>query len=97
MQPSAPSAGGVVGRKNHYGSPSRRSTVGAAIFHPHRDRQAPRRHNPKAYLAKATHAAIRQAGTDACQSTSLYVVPPEGAFRHPGGCVLWRGDALLLA
>lgn len=53
----------VVGRKNHYGSKSRRGTEVAAIFYTLMETAKLRRVEPKAYLRAALHAAIRQPGT----------------------------------
>jgi transposase len=55
--------GVVVGRKNHYGSRSRRGTEVAAIFYTLFESAKLSGVEPKGYVLKATHAAIAQPGT----------------------------------
>jgi transposase len=55
--------GPVVGRKNHYGSRSRRGTEVAAIFYSLIETAKHLGVDPHAYLSKATFAAIQEPGT----------------------------------
>ena len=55
--------GPVLGRKNHYGSKSKRGTEVAAIFYTLFETAKLAGVEPKAYLAAATRAAIRVPGT----------------------------------
>jgi hypothetical protein len=49
----------VVGRKNHYGSQSRRGTEVAALFYSAIESAKLAGVEPKAYLRAATHAALQ--------------------------------------
>jgi transposase len=49
----------VVGRKNHYGSRSKRATEVAALFYSLRESAKLAGVEPKAYLRRAVHAALR--------------------------------------
>ena len=53
----------VVGRKNHYGSRSRRGTQVAALFYSLLESAKLCGVEPKAYLLTATHAALATPGT----------------------------------
>jgi transposase len=55
--------GMVVGRKNHYGSRSKRGTEVAALFYSLIETAKLAGGNPKAYLLAATHAALENPGT----------------------------------
>jgi transposase len=55
--------GMVVGRKNHYGSRSKRGTEVAALFYSLIETAKLCEVNPKAYLLAATHAALTTPGT----------------------------------
>jgi transposase len=55
--------GMVVGRKNHYGSRSKRGTEVAALFYSLIESAKFCGVEPKAYLLHATHAALRNPGT----------------------------------
>ena len=55
--------GMVVGRKNHYGSRSKRGTEVAALFYSLIESAKLCAVEPKAYLPHATHAALRNPGT----------------------------------
>lgn len=55
--------GPVVGRKNHYGSKSKRGTEVAALFYTLCETAKLRQVNPKAYLREALLAAISKPGT----------------------------------
>ncbi len=55
--------GMVVGRKNHYGSRSRRGTEVAALFYSLIETAKLSGVNPKTYLLEATHAALTTPGT----------------------------------
>lgn len=55
--------GVVVGRKNHYGSRSKRGTEVAAIFYSLCETAKLAGVEPRAYLLEATHAALREPGT----------------------------------
>jgi transposase len=55
--------GMVVGRKNHYGSRSKRGTEVAALFYSLIETAKLAGVNPKAYLLEATHAALENPGT----------------------------------
>jgi transposase len=55
--------GMVVGRKNHYGSRSKRGTEVAALFYSLIESAKLCGVNPKAYLLEATHAALANPGT----------------------------------
>jgi len=54
--------GPVVGRKNHYGSQSRRGTEVAAILYSLGETAKHLAIEPHDYLLKATHAAIQEPG-----------------------------------
>lgn len=51
----------VVGRKNHYGSRSRRGTEVAALFYSLIETAKLSTHNPRDYLREATYAALNRA------------------------------------
>ena len=53
----------VVGRKNHYGSRSKRGTEVAALFYSLIESAKLCGVEPKAYLLHATHAALKNSGT----------------------------------
>jgi hypothetical protein len=53
----------VVGRKNHYGSRSKRGTEVAALFYSLIESAKLCGVEPKAYLLRATSAALRDLGT----------------------------------
>lgn len=53
----------VVGRKNHYGSKSKRGTEVAALFYSLIETAQLRGEDPSAYLLKAAKAAIAVPGT----------------------------------
>jgi transposase len=55
--------GVVIGRKNHYGSRSKRGTEVAALFYSLCESAKLAGVEPRAYLLKATHAALREPGT----------------------------------
>jgi transposase len=55
--------GMVVGRKNHYGSRSKRGTEVAALFYSLLETAKLVGVNPKTYLLEATHAALTNPGT----------------------------------
>jgi len=55
--------GMVVGRKNHYGSRSKRGTEVAALFYSLIETAKLAGVNPKTYLLTATHAALENPGT----------------------------------
>ncbi len=55
--------GVVVGRKNHYGSRSKRGTEVAALFYSLCETAKLVGVEPRAYLLQATHAALREPGT----------------------------------
>jgi transposase len=55
--------GMVVGRKNHYGSRSKRGTEVAALFYSLIETAKLSGVNPKTYLLEATHAALLNPGT----------------------------------
>ena len=55
--------GPVVGRKNHYGSRSKRGTDVAALFYTLCETAKLRHVDPRAYMLKAAYAAIEQPGT----------------------------------
>lgn len=55
--------GVVVGRKNHYGSRSRRGCEVAALFYTLMESAKLCRIEPKRYLLKAASAALEQPGT----------------------------------
>jgi len=55
--------GMVVGRKNHYGSRSKRGTAVAALFYSLIETAKLAGVNPKTYLLEATHAALENPGT----------------------------------
>jgi transposase len=55
--------GMVVGRKNHYGSRSKRGTEVAALFYSLIETAKLAGVNPKTYLLAATHAALENPGT----------------------------------
>jgi transposase len=55
--------GVVIGRKNHYGSRSKRGTEVAALFYSLCETAKLAGVEPRAYLLKATHAALREPGT----------------------------------
>ena len=59
----APVRGVVVGRKNHYGSRSKRGTEVAALFYTLFESAKLSGVEPKAYVLKAALAAIRKPGT----------------------------------
>lgn len=53
----------VLGRKNHYGSRSKRGTEVAALFYSLCETAKLAAVEPRAYLLQATHAALRKPGT----------------------------------
>ena len=53
----------VLGRKNHYGSRSQRGTEVAALFYSLIESAKLCGVEPKAYLLRATHAALTTPGT----------------------------------
>lgn len=55
--------GVVLGRKNHYGSRSKRGTEVAALFYSLCETAKLAGVEPRAYLLRATHAALRKPGT----------------------------------
>ena len=55
--------GPVVGRKNHYGSRSKRETEVAALFYTLCETAKLRNVEPRAYLTQAAYAAIQHPGT----------------------------------
>jgi hypothetical protein len=55
--------GSVVGRKNHYGSRSKRGTEVAALFYSLIESAKLVGVNPKIYLLEATHTALVNPGT----------------------------------
>ena len=55
--------GPVVGRKNHYGSRSKRGTDVAALFYTLCETAKLRNVDARAYMLKAAYAAIEQPGT----------------------------------
>jgi len=55
--------GMVIGRKNHYGSRSKRGTEVAALFYSLIETAKLAGVNPKTYLLEATHAALENPGT----------------------------------
>lgn len=55
--------GPVVGRKNHYGSRSKRGTEVASLFYTLCETAKLQGVEPRAYLLKAAYAAIEQPGT----------------------------------
>jgi transposase len=55
--------GVVIGRKNHYGSRSKRGTEVAALFYSLCESAKLAGVEPRAYLLQATHAALRKPGT----------------------------------
>jgi transposase len=55
--------GVVVGRKNHYGSRSKRGTEVAALFYRLCETAKLAGVEPRSYLLKATRAALHQPGT----------------------------------
>ena len=55
--------GPVVGRKNHYGSRSKRGTDVAALFYTLRETAKLQNVDPRAYMLEAAYAAINQPGT----------------------------------
>ena len=55
--------GPVVGRKNHYGSRSKRGTEVAALFYTLCETAKLRNVEPRAYLTQAAYAAIQHPGT----------------------------------
>ena len=55
--------GPVVGRKNHYGSRSKRGTEVAALFYTLCETVKLRNVEPRAYLTQAAYAAIQHPGT----------------------------------
>ena len=55
--------GPVVGRKNHYGSRSKRGTEVAALFYTLCETAKLRNVEPRAYLTQAAYAAIEHPGT----------------------------------
>jgi transposase len=55
--------GVVVGRKNHYGSRSKRGTEVAALFYSLYESAKLAGVEPRSYLLEATHAALREPGT----------------------------------
>jgi len=56
-------SGVVVGRKNHYGSQSKRGTEVAALFYSLCETAKLVGVEPRAYLLQATHAALQKPGT----------------------------------
>ena len=56
-------SGPVVGRKNHYGSRSKRGTDVAALFYTLCETAKLQDVEPRTYLLKAAYAAIEQPGT----------------------------------
>jgi hypothetical protein len=52
----------VLGRKNHYGSRSRRGTEAAAILYSLIETAKMHGVDPKAYLLRAVHTAIADSG-----------------------------------
>jgi hypothetical protein len=55
--------GPVVGRKNHYGSRSKRGTEVAALFYSLCETAKLQNVEPRAYMLKAAYAAIESPGT----------------------------------
>ena len=60
--------GMVVGRKNHYGSRSKRGTEVAALFYSLIETAKLAGVNPKTYLLAATHAALRTPAPRSCRT-----------------------------
>ncbi|MDP9120139.1 MAG: hypothetical protein M3O15_02035, partial [Acidobacteriota bacterium] len=65
----------VVGRKNHYGSRSRRGTEVAALFYSLCESAKIAGVEPRAYLLRATHAALETPGTVTLPHSQIDTTP----------------------
>ncbi|MDP9120691.1 MAG: IS66 family transposase [Acidobacteriota bacterium] len=73
--------GVVVGRKNHYGSRSRRGTEVAALFYSLCESAKIAGVEPRAYLLRATHAALETPGTVTLPHSQIDATPTPAAAR----------------
>jgi prolyl oligopeptidase family protein len=82
----------VLGRKNHYGSRSQRGTDVAALFYRFIESAKLCGVEPKAYLLRATHAAL---GTPGPSRSPASFCPPDVDLQAglPAACLLRCGEA----
>ncbi len=90
----------VLGRKNHYGSRSKRGTEVAALFYSLMESAKLAGVEPKSYLLKATHVAIADRNACACLTTCSTETSRQGTgvpSRHPNfrrSYAMGRGEDL---